>query len=147
MSQIYSLTREFDLTGQAGSHYLPKNVYYQKNAMDSYCHSPVIIPSPPKREGVKDHAFYLGQSLSLLSGYRFFPLLSRLDSTFGQQKQKNKTHRRQLKFQLNNYVSYFNSVIFVDDVLTTGSTAIAAKEALNPSKNFIALTIAWRHLI
>lgn len=128
------------------NYFSQKNFFYQKDELDSYYHSPIIIPAPPGKKDFKDHAFYLGESLSRLSGYQFSPLLSRLNSTVDQQKQKNKTHRRQLRFQLNNYVSHLNSVIFVDDILTTGSTAVAAKEVLNPSENFIVFTIAWRHL-
>ncbi len=147
VSDTCSLTTLSDSSGLKAKLSLQKSFYDQKDVPDSYCNSPVIVPAPPGQKNFKDHAFYLSQSLSQLSGYHFFPLLSRLDSTSVQQKQKNKSHRRQLCFQLNNNVSHLNDIIFVDDVLTTGSTAVAAREALSVSKNFIVFTLAWRQLL
>lgn len=102
-----------------------------------------IIPAPPRRGYFKDHAFYLAQALSQLSTWPAISILKRVDSHFSQ-KQKSKVHRKQICFKLKYSLPKESSIIFVDDILTTGATAMAAKTAIGEVKSFKALTLTWR---
>ena len=111
----------------------------------------VIVPAPAEGPYVKDHAFYIANSLSALSGHTVKTLLSRVQKDGSQsrrwkQRLKNKTERKKVYFHLKEYYACKN-YIFVDDILTTGATAFAAYRVLRKPSSFLIVTLAWRHIL
>ncbi len=124
----------------------------------------VIVPAPPKVPSLKDHAVCLSLALSELSQIPSYPALSvdhplsqnsikssiqtdlsSTPSTWSEQKTKDKTHRKNINFQLKKLLPRsIEEVIFIDDILTTGSTACAAHKVLSPFCRFKIFTLAWR---
>jgi len=108
-----------------------------------------IIPAPAKKLGLKDHAFCFASSLAQVTGYSLKNLLlrrifkDRKEMFTKPQKFRNKRERRKVSFQLRVHFPC-KSCIFVDDVLTTGATALAAYRALNKPSSFLIVTLAWR---
>lgn len=117
----------------------------------------LLIPAPA-HPGLyfKDHAFCLGSSFSRLSGLRLKNPLLRLsvsdkaDKTdkagVKTQKRKNRRERKKVRFCLkeNSLIKKEESIIFIDDILTTGGTALAAYETSGAPKDFMIFTLAWR---
>ena len=105
--------------------------------------NPIFIPAPPRQPLLKDHAGIFAESLSsYLGGKVCFAL--KYKSEKPQQKTKNLLERSKREFTSSR--SFKNdSIVFVDDVLTTGYTALAAFKALDKPKNFLICTLAWKH--
>lgn len=111
----------------------------------------LLIPSPSKNQ-VPDHAETFCQYLSEISGFPFAKALERVDSN--EQKTLRKKDRRQDRFRLRENFSadllLGKDLIFVDDILTTGGTALAAQRALSvpelgiSPKNFTVWALASR---
>ncbi len=106
----------------------------------------LLIPAPPEKEGLKDHAFRLAFGLSELTGFEVRTPLIR-DQKAGTSPQKQKTKRERIKTHLRLKEPFSaRHCIFVDDVLTTGSTAYAAYKALQQPEFFMICTLVFRPL-
>ena len=118
-----------------------------------YSHSEIsrpmrIVPAPARSEGAKDHAVYWALSLAHEMSAEFTPCLRR--TTHQHQRKMDRGARGLLTLELNEkytglFEGYSNYLwIFADDVLTTGSTAQAAYEALGKPPHFEIWTLARR---
>ena len=118
----------------------------------------VFIPCPPRipkenlfsfsflREPpLFDHGFFWAKALSEQTGWPVNSSLSRQPENKSQKK-KNITARRQAGFLTSKKERRFknHSVIFADDVVTSGATAAAAKLALNSPACFMVWSLFWR---
>lgn len=102
-----------------------------------------FVPCPSKNLE-KDHSFYLAQSFSKLTSLPMVECLKHPKKATTQ-KQKLKHSRIQKKLiRLDNKIPSHHSIVFVDDILTTGATAIAAKSALKSKCIFSTWSIFWR---
>ena len=119
---------------------------------DNIIKSWLIIPSPPRSE-VADHASLFAMGLVEETGATLLPCLSR-KKTGKQSQQKTKNRGQRLRAEIdwseNFSRAYFRSlssgkkIIFVDDVYTTGGTALAAWKTLGKPKDFAVWTLAQR---
>ena len=105
--------------------------------------SPIFIPSPARAKKQEDHAFMLAKALSFYFNGEFQPLLKRDPNSLAQRK-KSKKERAFIQIHREGDIPFHKPVVFVDDVLTTGSTARVAFHALNKPKNFFIFTLAWK---
>ena len=115
----------------------------------------VFVPCPPKESLFSfrflrktllfDHGFFWAKALSEQTGWPVRSLLSRpLENK--SQKKKSITGRRQAVFLADpKELSLKNhSMIFADDVVTSGATALAAKRALKSPAPFMVWSLFWR---
>lgn len=111
--------------------------------------SEILIPAPstnPKRR----HAHNLAKSIARRTGLMVQDPLIHPEGF--QQKGRSKTQRRALQFTANENLTWSmpqahsppSKIVFVDDVLTTGSTAMAAYRALGCPTNFVVLSLLYR---
>ena len=107
---------------------------------------PLFIPSPPSSNSNPDHAFLLAKALSFYFGGEVLSILKK-DLSLGLQKTKSKRERAAIQMTKENTAPITNPIVFVDDILTTGSTARAAFQALNKPKNFFIFTLIWRRFL
>lgn len=113
----------------------------------------LLVPAPA-RDGSKDHAHCFAKGLSHAGvGYEIYNCLSR-GSIQGSQKKRARSEReRAVLYWAENftYVDFVakaagKHVIFVDDVVTTASTARAAWRTLGKPRDFAVWALAQRHL-
>lgn len=108
----------------------------------------VFIP-PPSRSGAEDHASVWAKHLASVWKAEVWKPLNFVSSPGVlplSQKQRSLQARGEIEFEAVKIAKPFVSakLIFVDDVLTTGSTARAAFKALGEPKGYEAWTLAWR---
>ncbi len=108
---------------------------------------PVVIPTPATRQGDQDHAYYLAYEIAHL--YKTTPKNTLIwQDKQGKQREKGKKDRASARMvgrglykkEMKNQV-----VILVDDIITTGSTALKAYEALGSPKDFELWCLACRN--
>lgn len=106
--------------------------------------STVIIPAPASEAFAQDHAYEWGLQLARLMGVRLLNPLNRVESA--PQKSLKKQERLAKKISVSKGLELhdFEKIIFVDDVITTGGTALAAYEALGRPEGFEVWTISCR---
>ncbi len=103
----------------------------------------VIVPCP-SRGLDRLHARSLAKELSLITD---FPLVDCLNFYNKDQKQKKKSKLERSSVQIQSRSeNHFEDVIFIDDVVTTGATALASYQALGKPKSFLVGAIARRQL-
>lgn len=108
-----------------------------------------FVPAPSK-DGKEDHAFYFAQALAKHAGGIFLPCLGKASS--GNQRSADRGQRALIEMELveKNTALSENSTdilwVFVDDILTTGSTARAAQLALGSPPHFEIWVLAVRGL-
>lgn len=118
----------------------------------------LVIP-PSRRDRKKDHAYAWGEALSKVSKIQISSpfefdtretdgessVRSKLKIKIRPQKQLSKTERFARQFKLKQErLQLPAKVIFVDDLITSGATALAAYKALKSPVNFEVWTIARR---
>lgn len=117
----------------------------------------LIVPPSVQIRG-DGHASELARELSRLAGNEFpdFPVFQRQSKSIIEraiaQKAKNRIERLEAEMSLFSGLSgqakerilRSEGFIFVDDVIVTGSTAIAAWKALGKPRNFEAWAMVWR---
>lgn len=110
----------------------------------------IVVPAPATRPSAHDHASLWGQSLAEALGAEFLPCL-RKSGSFSQRGADPGT-RSLIELELiENYtevVGFSTQIqwIFADDIVTTGSTARAARRALGSPVNFQVWALAQRSL-
>lgn len=102
-----------------------------------------FVPAPARKQKFKDHAFLLCQTLSEISHRPMQQLLIR-DEQKDEQKTRSLSERKKIKHLLIENITNKNDVIFVDDVVTTGSTALAAYQALEKPENYQVISLIHR---
>ena len=106
----------------------------------------VLVPAPAHPlYNFKDHAFLLAEAFSRLSGFQLKTPLLRESLKTSSQKQKTREERKKTQVFLKeeNFIKT-PSVIFVDDILTTGATAHAVYKTLGEPKDFMIFTLTYR---
>lgn len=104
---------------------------------------PIFIPAPSRTKVKEDHAFKLAEALSFYFGGELKELLSRKKSDSAQ-KSKSRKKRSLIQMESKALIPKDKLLVFVDDVLTTGSTARAAFQALNKPQDFFIFTLVWK---
>lgn len=106
----------------------------------------VVVPTPPRVLGKNDHAYCLAKEISRQTGWPLQEgaLTHRRD---GQpQKQKSEEERRAKEFAVLDPGALIDlsttTIIFVDDVVTTGGTVEAAWRALERPRHFEVWCVA-----
>jgi predicted amidophosphoribosyltransferase len=92
----------------------------------------VIAPAPPKRWGTKDHAWGWAWALSNVLGLPLRTPLMRVSTAYAQ-KDLGRIGRGSVRIDLADpewNCSDYKSVIIVDDIVTTGSTARSCYRAI-----------------
>lgn len=106
----------------------------------------VFVPAPPRANGQVDHAALLAKCFSKITGRPHLSSLERVN--IKRQKQLNRSERQKNTLRLSGIesreINSKQSIIFIDDVVTTGATAQAAYLALGKPKNFRVWALAHR---
>ncbi len=100
----------------------------------------VLLPCPNSKG--RDHAANWAKALSKLLG---IPVIQSLEFMPGHTSQKSKTisERQKIVFHATDHPTH-KHVIFIDDIVTTGATALAAKKALGRTQGFEVWCLAHR---
>jgi predicted amidophosphoribosyltransferase len=100
----------------------------------------VLMPCPNSKG--RDHALSWAQALSKLIG---IPIIQPLEFMPGHTSQKTKSvsERQKITFHATDHPTH-KHVIFIDDIVTTGATAKAAKKALGRTQGFEVWCLAHR---
>ena len=111
---------------------------------------PIRIVPAPSSTGKKDHAFHWAQALSNEIGGELFPCLTKPQNH--KQRWSSLSERLGVQFDLDENNSElpidWSEVlwVFADDIVTTGSTALAAYKSLGSPPHFEVWTLAKRTL-
>lgn len=101
-----------------------------------------IVPAAAKKPGTFDHAFALAQILSSQLQLPISNVLRRKDTKSAKSLSKSE-RASSISFYSENF-SHPGDILFVDDVLTTGTTALESIKALNTKKKVHIVTLANR---
>jgi predicted amidophosphoribosyltransferase len=127
-------------------HYAEKLLQFRISKGKKLSNNPILIPAAPTTHGAEDHAFALATELSVLLEVELYAPLQKATDTH--QRNLNITDRKQMNINTNEKYSkeYLRSrsVIFIDDVVTTGATVFASLEALDFPINYEIWCLAQR---
>ncbi len=127
---------------------------HNKNKFYLFTANAVIVSCPSKTER-PDHAEQFAKALAIALSVPFIPLIkwNKRNINFFQRRMNRKERlnfesEQHVKFTINPELKELNNsvkaYIFVDDVITTGATAMHAYMALKKPKNFMGLTLGYR---
>lgn len=101
-----------------------------------------IVPAPSLGF---DHAKAWGEALSKAIGGPIMDVLQKAPDQVRSQRRLSAEERSELRFQVKvPQIAYRGPLVFADDVITTGSTAMAAYMALEDPKHFEVWTMVNR---
>lgn len=102
-----------------------------------------VVPAPSRRGPQRDHAMALAEALVELSGWNLKNVLRFQIPEGGAQKTKKAWQRSERRFiAVEDLKAQGGTILFVDDVVTTGSTARAAWLALREPSEFEVWSVA-----
>lgn len=133
----------------AWNYYAKKLAQKRWSAEDSHLSRPIrIVPAPARQERFQDHAFHWAQSLAREMSAEFTPCLRRTTDKHQRELDRGARGLVTLGFD-EKYTGLLESYskflwVFADDVLTTGSTAQAAYQALGKPPHFEIWTLGRR---
>ena len=109
----------------------------------------ILVPAARGYEKQSDHALELATALSLLTGFQVKDILRK--SQKGEQKHKSNQERAKIcveNIEKNTWSTDENTMyILVDDVVTTGSTALSSYIALKQPLYFEVWSLCYRPLL
>jgi predicted amidophosphoribosyltransferase len=100
----------------------------------------VLVPCPANSQ--RKHAFTLAQSISILVGAPIDSCLQK-EEQHTSQKSKSRAERQKTEMTCLRNLSR-KHVIFIDDIVTTGSTVLSARNAIGPCRSFKVWCLAHR---
>lgn len=108
----------------------------------------IIVPAPSRVFKKRDHSSCLAEALSMITGWELASILENDDFDKSAQKSKSAIERQNRKFKAKiQFTGFKGTILFVDDVVTTGSTAVAAWNAIGKPCNFEVWCIAHQPLL
>lgn len=138
-------------TGQANLEVFAKIFSRHMMEQKKFAWPVCVVPSPPRITNKTDHATQLAQVISNKINADYVHCLLRTSDE--EQKGRAIKERRKIVLSLNHGAEAqlarhtFKTILFVDDVISSGSTVRAAHRALGQPKNFIVFAIARRPLL
>lgn len=102
----------------------------------------IIVPAPARRTPHRDHAWFLASALSEILGLPLQSAIARISDK--EQKVLSKYEREHLHFKKVEKNSKDRPILFVDDLITTGSTVRAARNTLGKGRPFLAISIGYQ---
>jgi predicted amidophosphoribosyltransferase len=126
---------------------LADKLLHQRHLLGAKMPSDVLfIPAPPTQKKKKDHAYQLAKYLAQQTRSELLACLQKRTSLH--QRRLSKTARAAVRIQKDEKISIPDlsqrNIIFVDDVVTTGGTALASLLALEPVKSMEVWALAQR---
>lgn len=103
----------------------------------------VVVPVPSSKVGVKDHAYILAKCISRELNFPFWDGLA-WENKSTNQKFLSKTERFVSRMKKTKELSRKFNVILIDDLVTTGATALAAKKVLKGPNPIEVWSLACR---
>ncbi len=101
-----------------------------------------VVPCPSREGAYWDHSSLFAKEVSRVLGIPLVRALRFSDASKLKQKSLSLKERKVLKFKALKEIE--GPILFVDDVVTSGSTAVAAREALKSSYFFEVWAISCR---
>lgn len=118
------------------------------SAKVSFSPQALLVPAPPKLLGCRDHAHQLCEEISKLRNLEIRCLLQRSPSERSQKSASRRERRRLALLYMGSEEDKRDlrsrDVHFIDDVVTTGSTAAATWRALGRPRRFYVWSLIYR---